>query len=303
MSATRSGLLAVGLALALAAPAGASSIVYTCGANLCRIDPKKPKRVTHLTRDGKSGGPRYSSPSLSTNGRTLSFLKAQDLFLANRNADSRRKLENGTSLAWISPSGRQVALIKSISTIISPGFTYPYYSPPVYGFVPFLFVRGAAESESHTLARSIVTAGWLGDRVVMAVQRDGDGVQPDDICLAVPVGADGVCERTVATDGARTLSSGQGSPDGRYLVAVAESWSDAQDYRQTFAGAIALFDPNTGARLRDLTSGPADADPTFSPDGKQVAFRRGRDIYVVKTAGGRAKLLRRGGSEPTWGSR
>jgi hypothetical protein len=299
----RAGLLAVALVLALAAPAGAASIVYTCGANLCRIDPKKPKRVTHLTRDGKSGGPRYSSPSLSADGRTLSFLKGQDLFLANRNAGSRRKLESGTSLAWLAPSGRQVALIKSISTIIAPGTSYPYYSPPVYGLVPFLFVRGANETESQTLARSIITAGWLGDRVIMAVQRDGDGVQPDDICLAVPPEADGVCERTVATDGVRTLSSAQGSPDGRYLVAVAEPWSDARDFDQQFAGAIALFDPNSGARLRDLTSGPADADPAFSPDGKQVAFRRGRDIDVVKTAGGRAKLLRRGGSEPTWGSR
>ena len=58
-------------------------------------------------------------------------------------------------------SGRQVALIKSINTIISPGFTYPFYSPPVYGLVPFLFVRGANESQSHTLARYIVSAGWL----------------------------------------------------------------------------------------------------------------------------------------------
>jgi hypothetical protein len=299
----RSGLLAVVLALALAAPSGAASIVYTCGANLCRIDPKKPKRVTHLTRDGKQGGPRYSSPSLSTNGRTLSFLKARDLMLANGNARARRKIDNSVSLAWLAPSGRQVALIKSISTIISPGFTYPFYSPPVYGFVPFLFVRGANETESHTLARSIVTAGWLGDRIVMAVQRDGDGVQPDDICVAVPPEADGVCERTIASDGVRTLSSGHGSPDGRYLVAVAEPWSDAQDYNQTFAGSIALFDPNTGTRLRDLTAGPADSHPTFSPDGKQVAFTRGHDIYVVKTAGGGAKLLRRGGNEPTWGAR
>jgi hypothetical protein len=196
-----------------------------------------------------------------------------------------------------------VALVKSISSIISPGTFYPYYSPPVYGLVPYLFVRDPSQSESQTIARSIITAGWLGDRTVMAVQRDGDGVQPDDICLAVPPGADGVCERTVATDGARTLSSAQGSPDGRFLVAVAEPWSDAQDFRQKFAGAIALFDPNSGARLRDLTAGPDDSDPVFSPDGKQVAFERGRDIYVVKTAGGQARLLRRGGARPTWGSR
>jgi Tol biopolymer transport system component len=302
MSATRAALVAAALTLALAAPAGASSIVYTCGANLCRIDPKHPKRVTHLTRDGQPGGPRYTSPSLSTNGRTLAFLRARDLMLGNRDARRTHKLDTGVSLSWLSPDGGRATFIKSISTIISPGTTYPYYSPPVYGLVPFLFVRGARERESHTVARSIITAGWLRDRVMIATFRqEGSGARPDDICLMVPVGADGVCERTIATDGTRTLSSPAASPDGRYVVAVAEPWSPGFD--QKFAGALALFDPNTGARLRDLTAGPADADPTFSPDGKQVAFRRGRALYVVRTAGGRAKLLRRGGSEPTWASR
>jgi hypothetical protein len=222
--------------------------------------------------------------------------------LANRSAGGRRKLESGVSLAWVAPSGRQVVLIKSINTIISPGTTFPYYSPPVYGLVPFLFVRDPDQTESKTVARSIITAGWMRDRVMIATFRQvGSGARPDDICLMVPVGADGVCERTIASDGPRTLSSPAASRDGRYLVAVAEPWS--QGFDQKFAGAIALFDPNTGARLRDLTSGPADAHPTFSPDGKQVAFRRGSSLYVVKTAGGPAKLLRRGGSEPTWGSR
>jgi Tol biopolymer transport system component len=112
-----------------------------------------------------------------------------------------------------------------------------------------------------------------------------------------------VCERTIATDGARTLSQPAASADGRYLAAVAEPWVNTSDFVQKFTGAIALFDPNSGARLRDLTPGPNDSDPAFSPDGKQVVFRRGSSLYVVKTAGGSAKRLRSGGSEPTWGSR
>jgi hypothetical protein len=49
------GALVAFLTLACAACASASSIVYVCGANLCRIDPTKPKKVAHLTRDGRAG--------------------------------------------------------------------------------------------------------------------------------------------------------------------------------------------------------------------------------------------------------
>jgi Tol biopolymer transport system component len=70
-----------------------------------------------------------------------------------------------------------------------------------------------------------------------------------------------------------------------------------------FVGAIALFDPATGALVRDLTTGHADRDPTFSPDGKQVAFTRNGDLYVVKVASGAPKLVRHGVREPTWASR
>ena len=79
--------------------------------------------------------------------------------------------------------------------------------------------------------------------------------------------------------------------------------STAPSFTRTFRGAIALFDPATGAFLRDLTTAHADGTPAFSPDGKQVAFTRGEDLYVVPIAGGRAKLLRHGVRDPTWGAR
>ena len=56
--------------------------------------------------------------------------------------------------------------------------------------------------------------------------------------------------------------------------------------------------------MRDLTTAHADGTPVFSPDGKQVAFTRGEDLYVVAVSGaGTPKLLRRGAREPTWGAR
>ena len=101
----------------------------------------------------------------------------------------------------------------------------------------------------------------------------------------------------------RTLSNPAASPDGRYLACVAEPFSAAPGFTRSFRGAIALFDPATGGFLRDLTTAHADGTPAFSPDGKQVAFTRGEDLYVVPVAGGRAKLLRHGVRDPTWGAR
>ena len=106
------GALAAVLALACASAAHASSIVYVCAPNLCRIDPAHPKKVTRLTRDGKASGPGLLSPSLSTKGTKLTFVKGNRLYLAQGNATRARQVDEpaGSALARMRPDGRQVAL-------------------------------------------------------------------------------------------------------------------------------------------------------------------------------------------------
>ena len=300
------GALAAVLALGCVSSAPASSIVYVCAPNLCRIDPAHPKQVTRLTRDGKAGGPVYLSPSLSTRGTKLSFVKGNRLYIAQGNATHARRVDEpaGTAVTRMRPDGTQVAYIRSVNTIISPGYTYPYYSPPIYGFVPFLFTRPVSGAKGETVARSTISTGWLRDQVLLPYPVPGDGARPEGICAAAPPEADQVCERMVAVDPQpRTLSNPAASPDGRYLAAVAEPWADDPEFKQAFRGAIALFNPATGEFLRDLTTAHADGTPAFSPDGKRVAFTRGEDLYVVAVAGGRPKLLRHGVRDPTWGAR
>jgi hypothetical protein len=228
------------LALGTAATAPATSIVYVCGPNLCRIDPAKPKRVTHLTRDGKAGsGPVYRSPSLSTKGTRLSFVRANRRYLAAGDATRARRVDEaaGTALTAMRPDGSQVAYIRAVNAIISPGFTYPHYSPPVHGIVPFVFVRGTGAVNSQTVARATTSTGWLGDRLLFPHAVVGSGPRPEQICLLAPAGASDLCERAVATDpGGRTLSNPAASPDGRALVAVAEPFAPG---KQRFAGSIA----------------------------------------------------------------
>lgn len=298
------GALAVVLALGAATTAHASSIVYVCGANLCRVDPTRPRKVVHLTRDGAAKGPVYASPSLSAKGTRLSFVKANRLYLARGDAGHARRIDEpaGTALTAMRPDGTQVAYIRGVNTIISPGFVYPYYSPPVYGIVPFLFVRGVSAAKSQTVARATTSLGWLRDRILFPHAVAGNGPRPEEICVLAPPGAPSPCERAVATDpGGRRLTSPAASPDGRSLVAVGEPFVAG---KTRFAGSIALFDPATGALVRDVTTGHADRDPVFSPDGKQVAFtRNGDDLYVVRIAGGAPKLVRHGVRDPTWGAR
>src|SRR6185295_15553566 len=66
-------------------------------------------------------------------------------------------------------------------------------------------------------------------------------------------------------------------------------------------GPIVVYDTATAAPVRTLTAG-GDAHPSWSPDGKRIAFERGNDIYVVSAGGGKARRVLRGGGQPVWTS-
>lgn len=279
----------------------ASSIVFVCGPNLCRLDPKTGK-TTALTRDGQSGrhGRAYGSPSLSRDGRQLAFIYANDLFVARSDGSRRRRLDRGPFLAYLSPDGRQVAYSRSIYDLISPATFYPTYSPAVYGLLPYLFVRPLTGGKRTTVARSVISVGWLGGRLLR--EDTPSGGKPDRICV-LKTNRDYPCAHVVAVQPGFDVSGPAGSPDGRTVVAVAEPHSSAPGLRRRFAGRIGLFRAADGRLVRFLTRGRDDSAPVFSPDGRLVAFSRGRDLYVVSARGGRTRLLRRGATHPTWGAR
>jgi hypothetical protein len=134
------------LALGAATTASASSIVHVCGANLCRIDPAQPKRVTHLTRDGRTGS-RLPEPVAVGEGHEAQLRQGQPPLRRRRRCpacpqDRRARGRGGHGDAARRHAGRLHP------RRLSPGFTYPYYSPPVYGIVPFLFVRGVGAGKS-----------------------------------------------------------------------------------------------------------------------------------------------------------
>lgn len=96
------------------------------------------------------------------------------------------------------------------------------------------------------------------------------------------------------------------SPDDRYIaVGVEQSATDET--------RLELFSARTGRHVRTLTRGHDDYPPSFSPDGRWVAFRRDAvvaqdgtrsSICVVRVRGGRVRcLIQRGHNlgRPIWG--
>ena len=88
------------------------------------------------------------------------------------------------------------------------------------------------------------------------------------------------------------VTGGQLSPDGKF-AAYTVSHVDAEKEKEFTA--IWLMNLETGA-TRQFTNGTAsDADPQFSPDGKQIAFMSTRgekpQIYVIPVDGGEARAV------------
>jgi hypothetical protein len=279
--------LATAVLLTAAAQAEASVVTYRCGAgfaNLCRVDAAT-KKVSRLTSNGRAGrGPVYSAVSASRNGRRHAFIFGNDLFASGSTlARGRRRLDRRVVTAELRDDGRQIAFTQ----LVLEGFRY----------VPYLFTIGTARgSEKESVARMTLTTGWLGRRLLRST---GGGPEPQRVCVLAR-NDDFECERDVASHPARDLFDPEGSPNGRFVVATAVPRGGPG---RRIRGSIALFSAGDGHLVRELTRGPGDSGPSFSPDGRRVVFERGKGLYTVGVGGGRAKRLVRRGIGPSWSAR
>ena len=287
---SRAALIAAVAVLVLAAgavPARADSILYRCHPDICRVasDGSAAERVT---RDGMRGGPSYGWLSASLGGSRLAVSYGNRAYILN---GSGKRLEGplpssgGAVLqTQIRPDGRQVATIETVGESI----------PPPLRPIPYLFLSNADGTARETVARDTAATAWLGNRLLPS-ETAGDSPFVQQICLLVS-NADFPCERLVASDAERDLWDPAVSPDGRF-VAVTRAPVDA------FQGEIAIYSTATAALTRVLTSGPADSQPTWSPDGRRVAFTRGdAGLWVVRADGapGTERRILASGIQPVW---
>ena len=101
----------------------------------------------------------------------------------------------------------------------------------------------------------------------------------------------------------------QVSPDGSQVVFVRVVVNEDKDRYET---SLFVVPTNGSAEPRPFTSGPFDASPRWSPDGKTLAFVRAVEkdgkpeppqIYLMATSGGEARALTsvaKGAGSPRW---
>ena len=290
-------LAAGAAALCAAAPAGADSLLYRCDGNICRVAPDGTER-RQLTTDGRPEGPAYSWLSATRDGSRMAVSKATFAYVldgSGRQLGPALPRGGPVLVAQIAPDGGQVATLELLGETAPPPSTAPPGTPPLLGFIPYLFTTAPDGTGREAVARSVIETAWLGGRLL---RTDGSSEPPfpRGICLlASNTGFE--CERDVARDPANDLSAPAVSPDGRY-VAVARSPAD----QNAGVGPLVLYDVASGQPLRTLTAGSGDGLPSFSPDGRRLAFNRGADIYVMPVDGapGSERRIVAGGLQPVW---
>ncbi len=269
-----------------AAPAEADSILFRCFPNLCRVAPDGSARA-RITHDAAAGGPVYGWLSATGGGSRLGVSYGNRSYVLD---GSGRRLagplphSGGPVLVTqIRPDGGQVATIESIGEL----------QPPL-AQIPYLFLARADGSAREAVARSTAATAWLGDRLLRDESADAAPFE-QQICLLAS-NTDFPCERLVAAEPGHDLWDPAVSPDGS-LVAATRAPVDG------FQGEIALYSTATAQLVRVLTSGPADSQPTWSPNGRSLAFTRGSGgLWVVRATGrpGSERRILASGIQPVW---
>jgi len=271
--------------LLAASEAAASKIVFTCAPELCVVDPDTGVSAT-LTDDGAASP--YRHPAVTGAGTTVAAARGNDVVVGSYGGNVTTRVAGTRDMndVAIAPDGSAVAE--------SHSYVETRYGCPLTGGCLQLVDMSGAEYTALGAAPATRRytggggVGFLGRALLSSRYTAGDDMH--SVCIIDPPAGDGAgCTPRIM--GPNSLSSPDGSPDGR-LVAVAVG-----DPAPAAATSVRLFDAATGAEVRTLAQNAG--GPSFSPDGKHVAFHADGWIHVVPVSGGAARKVTPGVS-PAW---
>lgn len=166
--------------------------------------------------------------------------------------------------------------------------------------------RLTLESIAHPTKRVAYTGAastrldWLPDGALAQTKRDGDQVTLLRVDAttweAKPLLEAGRLQAALVAAGAPEAGARAALGRGTF------TWNEGRSaFLLDVAGDLFLVDVEKAA-ARHLAGGKPD-EPTFSPDGRQVAFLRGNDLYRVELATAKETRLTTGGSETVFNGR
>jgi TolB protein len=228
--------------------------------------------------DGRAGAPRWSP-----DGREIAFARYDDnvsLWVVSRDGGVARRIAGAGSYhsyypAW-SPDGSQIAFIRS--TTLYSGASY-------VAVVRRDGTRERAVSPEDPFAQ-VLDHEWRGDRqiVYLSIRRANDRE-------IFTMTSDGRGAKALTTNFVEDVEPAW-SPDGRRIAFV----SGDGDYRNQIprdvnvSGSIHVMN-NDGTGRRRITRGTDDHSPTWSRDGRRIAFVREDDVYIVAARAGAIPTL------------
>lgn len=300
---------------ALAAPA-ATQIVYTCGANLCTVDP-----VTGVSRALTSDGAGYTRPSISLDGSRIAAIRGSSVVAGAYGSGLPEVWDanvEGVNDVAISPDGSTVAASYWYTRL---EWRYEYVCGGMcLKLIHYNGVRrwpsAGAPPASHKgssgvgfLTTSLLSRGFHAGTWNPATQRIEGSLE--QVCVvADPADDAATCDPRVnepdtdaATGREVHLSDMTGSPDGRLIASVVGVVPEADgaitDNPTGESPVIRVYDAATGALVAQVPGNGL--SPSFSPDSSQLTYQ-GTDgsIYVVGARGGEPRKLV-AGSYPSWG--
>jgi TolB protein len=282
-------------------------------------DGSKQRRLTTPARGN-------SSPAWSPDGRRIAFVSGRgtcigdghfvgernagtgevDISVANADGSGLRRVTRGPGVdcapAW-SPDGRKIAFQRSVVR---------REEDKVVGFEFDIYVINADGSEERNLSGDALSADpiWSPDgrKIAFWSGPDGNGG-------VYVMNADGSERRLLANGGAvlrhqpgRNLGHVAWSPDGSRMLLLRSGLSQGGTSGGGRKNYVVVMNAD-GSGLRRLTrsAGINGATPSWSPDGRNVAFASVRDgnpeIYVMNVDGSRQRNLTRHpgyDSDPAW---